>query len=249
MNEADYRAIEHQLGVVLPKPFREFMAAMPDSMSDRVCIGESVATACNAELFGIDQLRMRTEAFDCYELQPELRPRRFIRIGDDGVGNYYYMPGDDAVSDELWFWSHDPYDGFILQTDVTLSSFLGSPSDALLVEQADPLANPPGAFITRADHPLRSIIDPIAIDDWIDFVEQSEDLTLDENHYAKNPFTGEEVVLRRWPGRASLAIANESHMLSYLYGAISLGDCQSSGMKARAAEIATELNAAIWQST
>lgn len=223
MNEVDFEFIESTLDAVLPNEYKEFMRRFPN---DRVyqLANDRDFLPCNAELFVITQRRRFNDdaGFDYYELQPELRSRRFLDVGGDGCGNFYCMVGDECNSNELWLWAHDPYEGLLQCEDTSLKQYFGQTWK--LKEQADPYAAYAhnGKTVTRANHPLRGILNPISVAEWLDYVSGDPQLALDEFHNMTNPFTKEIVRVRRWPGRAKLTIGDGVAHVTYQYGCIAL---------------------------
>lgn len=246
MNEVDFEYIESTLEVVLPNEYKEFMCRFPNDRRHQLA-NDCDFLPCNAELFVIAQCRRFSDdaEFNYYELQPELRNRRFLDIGGDGCGNFYCMVGDKLNSNELWLWAHDPYDGLVRCEDTTLKQYFGQTWE--LKEQADPFAayTPNGRTITRANHPLRGILNPISIAEWLDYVRGDPQLALDEFHNMTNPFTKEIVRVCRWPGRAKLTIGNALAHVTYLYGCITLSDvvAPSPDIEAKLQQLASSLDA------
>ncbi len=223
MDATDFQFIESNLGVVLPRAFTDFLQRFPSNRLHRLenGLGE---IAANAELFVIGQLQLfnNDRGFDFYELQPSIRSYKFIDIGGDGCGNWYCMVGNNRAADELWMWEHDPYNGFTRRDRATLRGYFGP--EWKLIAQPDPLlAVPPdGTVVSRADHPFRSILTPIRMDEWRAYVEGDSELRLDEIHEATNPFTKEVIAVRRWPGRARLTTADSLAHISYVHGRLVL---------------------------
>lgn len=246
MNANDFDYIQVRLKVVLPTVFKRFMATFPN---DRTCQlrNDSDVLSCNGELFAIGQLQrfFNPNGFDYYELQPELKSRRFIEIGGDGCGNYFCMVGDDAETDEVWVWEHDPYDGLRRCGNMSLTDYFQN-GNWELATLADPFRAATGTYILRCNHPVRAIFEPIALDEWLRYVEQMDFLELDENVVYKHPFKDEEVVVRRWPGRAKLRVGHNSTHVYYVHGALSLGENALADVESPAKQIAVDLNASVW---
>lgn len=154
MNATDFATIEQQLGVVLPEVFKKFMESFPNNATDELS-NDCDSIPCNGEQFAIHQRLgfFNPEGYDYYELQPELRSRRFIEVGGDGCGNYYCMPGDDTESDELWFWEHDPHDGLTKSEHLSLTAYLEN-GEWELVTVPDPFEEyTGGVYVIRAYYP------------------------------------------------------------------------------------------------
>ncbi len=245
MDANDYAFIESRLNAVLPTAFKDFMAAFPNDRQHQLQNEHDVLPS-NGELFAIDQLQrfFNGIGFDYYKSQPKLRSRRYIQIGGDGCGNHYCMVGDDANSDELWMWEHDPANGFSRCVDRSLTEYFGQ--NWKVASQPDPFASLRGTFLTRTDHPLRSVFEPISLAEWMAYVKENAFLTLEENHESKNPFTSKNVKVRRWPGRAKLTEGNASCHLSYAHGALELSDRPSADLKTTVERMARDLNALVW---
>lgn len=246
MDANDFAFIEDRLGIVLPTAFKQFMTAFPNDPTHRLQ-NDCSTLACNGELFAIGQLQhfFNTDGVDYYELQPELKSRCFIEIGGDGCGNYFCMVSDDANSDEAWMWEHDPYSGFGRCDDISLTNYLQD-GNWELTECPNPFLTVMGTHICHANHPVRAILEPISMDEWLRYIEHHNFLKLDENHVGKNPFTHEEVVFRRWPGRAKLLTDGDARHVSYLNGSLSLGANVSTDVLLHAEQIAADLNAEVW---
>ena len=71
-------------------------------------------------------------------------------------------------SNELWMWEHDPYNGMVCCNDATLAMYFDG--DWRFKTDPNPFASAKrnGTVVTRADHPERSILVPIDLDEWID---------------------------------------------------------------------------------
>ncbi|MEZ6057675.1 MAG: SMI1/KNR4 family protein [Planctomycetaceae bacterium] len=248
MDANDFAFIEDRLSVVLPTAFKQFMVSFPNDSSHQLQ-NDCNVLECNGELFAIGQLQrfFNPNGLDYYELQPELRSRRFIEIGGDGCGNYFCMVGDDADSNEVWMWEHDPYNGLGRCEDFSLTGYFTN-GNWELATCPDPFVTTSGIFIIRSDHPVRAIFKPIRMDEWLRYVDQSETLQLDENHVGKNPFTKEEITFRRWPGRAKLLMEGHADHISYFHGSLSLGVNVTSIVQSHVERIADDLNAQVWTS-
>jgi len=246
MDDNDFKFIESRLAAALPEIYRRFMGRFPNDSTYQLQ-NDSDTLPTNAELFAIRQLQRfnNDKEFDYYELQPDLRSRRFMDIGGDGFGNFYCMPGDDAHLNELWMWEHDPYNGLTLQADMSLADYFGS--QWKLVTQVDPFAAWPATqrMISRADHPLRSILNPITISEWRECVANTAQLEFDEFQEMINPFTKEAVRIRRWPGRAKFHFGDSSAQIGYLHGCLTLSSAAASDPTKEAAMrlLAENLNA------
>ena len=254
MDANDCALIEEQLNVVLPKVFRHFMMPFPNDTTHQL-LNDCNALPCSSELFVVGQFQrfFNPEGYDYYELQPELKSHRFIEVGGDGLGNYaggdgcgnyFCMVGDDADSDELWMWVHDPYDGF-LKCDESLSDFLENGKWELKT-CPDPFLATTGTYIVRADHPVRAILNPVALSEWLHCVERQDFLELDENHICTNPFTQKKQNIRRWPGRVKMLVDASSRHISYLHGALSVGENLSAEAQSLVERIAADLDAVVW---
>lgn len=229
MNAADFGYIEQALGVTLPTPFVNYMERFPNGRN--LCFSNGVRL--NGELFAIDQLqRFWSEGYggyDFYELQPYLRSVHFLEIGGDGIGNFFVMRGDMAESDELWLWSHDPLDGFTRQSELSLSQYLdyegcrwGDGWEIKTTEDPFQDTSFHGTIITRADHPHRSVLKPISLKEWFEFVGRNEFLVPDEFTYRKNPFTGATIESRTHVGRVKSKIPDAPLAVTIQYGRLSL---------------------------
>ena len=229
MNATDFATIEQQLGVVLPEVFKKFMESFPNNATDELS-NDCDSIPCNGEQFAIHQRLgfFNPEGYDYYELQPELRSRRFIEVGGDGCGNYYCMPGDDTESDELWFWEHDPHDGLTKSEHLSLTAYLEN-GEWELVTVPDPFEEyTGGVYVIRADHPARAPLAPILLEEWVEYVKQQTHLDLDEKQNVPNPFGKEMLVVRRWPGRVKFKLEDDWEYISYIYGSLSFGQNLSS---------------------
>lgn len=242
MNQEDFKFIETKLDVVLPDVFKERMRRLPNDPGHQLVWGESRLTVLptNAELFAIAQLRKFNSEprFDYYEIQPELRQRRFLNVGHEGNGDFYCMVGDDASSRELWVWRHDSYENpiFVSCPDRNLLELrergwkLGTTLDSFLelgwnlTTQPDPFAELPSrnSRICRANHPLRSIFDPIGLQEWRDYVGQDPQFELDEMFEFENPFTRKMMCVDRWPGRVIWNLGSSTTHISYECGCLAL---------------------------
>jgi hypothetical protein len=244
MNANDFAFIEFRLDVVLPRAFKVFMGKFPNDRRQRLQ-NDCGLLPCNGELFVILQLlRFNNDReFDFYELQPETRSRRFMDIGDDGCGNFFCMAGDDSNSNELWMWEHDPYNGFGKCNHWALSDYLGDRWE--LESQPDPIESTKGVFALRADHPFRSILHPITMQEWLAYIKRHPNIELDETQATTNPFTGETIVARRWPGRARLITGSNSHRITYLHGALSFGSHDFAQLEIE--QIAADLDSHVWR--
>lgn len=244
MDANDFAFIESQLEIVLPIIFRDFMSRFPNDR-EHTLQNECDFIPCNAELFVVAQLQLFDENRGCdfYALQPELRPRRFVNIGGDACGNYFCMVGDDRASTEVWLWEHDPYNGFGRCVSRTLRDYFGD--GWKLVAQPDPLMSTKGVFVLRADHPVRSILDPISFQEWLAYIAAQPHFDLDETEEVANPFSGELIVVRRWPGRARVTVGNKLHWIEYLHGALKVTshDFPESELKL----MADNLSARVWR--
>ena len=248
MDANDYTFIESCLDVLLPNVFRDFMGQFPNDTAHQLQNGLD-ALATNAELFVIYQLgRFNRDDTDYYELQPELRDHRFMDIGGDGCGNFYCMVGNDPVTNELWMWEHDPHNGLTRCEGATLSDYFGPQWQ--MTTQDDPFATIPadGTIVSRANHPQRSILAPITMQEWQDYIASKPHLELDENHEATNPFTKEAIVSRRWPGRALLTIGESPVHIMYIHGRLMLSPSPSvtRDHKSSLQAIAGDLNATVF---
>ncbi|MEO7402241.1 MAG: SMI1/KNR4 family protein, partial [Burkholderiales bacterium] len=167
MDANDFKFIESRLSVRLPGVYKRFMGQFPNDPTHQLA-NDCDFLPSNAESFVIRQLRRfnNDAEFDYYELQPDLWNHHFMDIGGDGCGNFYCMVGNDSDSSELWMWEHDPYNGFTPQADRALIDYFGSQWE--LVTQTDPFSTLPAAerMISRANHPLRSILNPITMTEW-----------------------------------------------------------------------------------
>lgn len=244
MDAADFEFIERHLDLILPDIFRKFMDKRPNDRTLEVH-NDVAVVPCNAEMFVIYQLKASFGS-NIYELQPDLVSRRFMEVGGDGCGNYFFMAGDDAQSDEIWIWEHDPYDGLSLVEDYTLTEHFLSNENWEMVAQPNPFDAVYGTYILRADHPMRSIMNQIPMDEWLRYVERHDLLVVDEDHIGENPFTGEKVAFKRWPGRAKVRCNDQDCYISYDHGALSLGSDVSSHLESVATQIASDLNSHIW---
>jgi hypothetical protein len=246
MDANDFAFIEDELSVVLPNAFRQFMGSFPSDPTYRLKT-DGLPLSCNGELFAIGQRQrfFNPDGVDYYELQPELRSRHFIEIGGDGCGNHFCMVGDDTNSDEVWIWEHDPYNGFSRCGGQSLTDYFNKgywEPEAI----PDPFLTTTGMYVLRANHPVRSILNPIAMKEWMQYIAMQDILELDENHVGKNPFTRESVTYRRWPGRAKIATNDRARHISFLYGSLSIGTDVSAELRSHANRIATDLSAHIW---
>lgn len=244
MDSNDFCFIEDHLRVVLPEVFKKFMEVMPNDPRHAL-LNHAHAVPCDGESFTIFQLRsfFNADGFDYYELQPELRSRRFLNLGGDGIGNYYCMPGDAPSTDELWFWEHDPYTGLAIHDKFSLSHYL---HDLKLSEEPDPFISTRGVYICRTDHPFRSPLNPIPMHEWIAYVQEHSTLELDENCVVPNPFAQEKMVQRRWPGRVKITTSDLPVHISHRYGALSIDTKSLSPIREYADQIAAELKAKLW---
>lgn len=246
MDANDFAFIEDRLSVVLPTAFKQVMTSFPNDATHQLQNDFDVLS-CNGELFTIGQLQrfFNRDGVNYYERQPELKSRRFIEIGGDGCGNYFCMVGDDADSNEVWMWEHEPYNGLRRCEDFSLTGYFNDGNWALAA-CPDPFSTTSGTYIIRSDHPVRAILQPISMDEWLGYVDQLETLEIDENHVCRNPFTREEVVFRRWPGRARLLLDGYSNHVSYLHGSLSLGVNVPTDVQSHAERMADDLNAHVW---
>lgn len=265
MNQDDFDFIEVKLDVVLPDVFTRFMGQFPNCVTHQLECGNAVLPT-NAELFAIKQLQQFNgePVFDCFEYQPELRQRRFMNIGEEGNGDFYCMVGDDSRSDELWAWRHDSdvHPLFVLCTDptldarrenldanpgTTLQSFVDM--DWKLAAQPDPFSEMPssGRIVSRSDHHLRSIFNPITLKDWREGVAQDPRFDLDEYQDLPKIFTGKPMRFCRWPGRAKWIAGDSPLYIHYKYGCLSLETSSSTHLTdeqtVAVRELAERLNA------
>lgn len=250
MDTNDFNFIESHLGVALPAVFKDFMAQFPNDPDHHLVSDDGGVMVTNAELFVIQQLgllRGRPD-FDWYEAQPELRDHRFLFIGGDGSGNSYCMVGNNPTSNEVWIWEHDPPNGFVPHAHAKLDSFFGP--HWKLTERANPLANVSrdGRIVSRADHPHRSILHPITLDEWQQFISNDPQLELAENEEMTNPFTKEKMVARHWPGRARLTLDGVSAHVSLFMGYLALekGPNATPAHRAKMEQIADSLEANVF---
>lgn len=230
MDASDFTFIENHLKVVLPAAFAHFMRQFPNDRSHRLDNSCGVIPT-NAELFVIAQLQTfnKDGGFDYYELQPLLRERKFMDIGGDGCGNFYCMVGNDRDSHELWIWEHDPYNGLSRCDNSILDDYLDA--HWRLVTQPDPFLQTPldGSVISRANHPHRSILAPITMKEWRDYVNRNPSLELAESDQVTNPFTKETMITfpRHWAGRARMLVADRLAHILYVGGRLMLSSQHS----------------------
>jgi hypothetical protein len=248
MNDADFDFIESRLQVALSVVFREFMRRFPGDAVHQLR-GQLDVIPTNAELFLIRQLSFfETVVFDHYELQPELRSWHFLDIGGDGCGNVYCMVGNDPNSDALWLWEHDPPNGFVENKRCTLRNYFDH--GWTLAARPDPFATRPagGRLIARSNHPLRSMLNPITISEWRDYVLRDPDLELDEYTEVTNPFTNDKSLSARYPGRAKLTLNGVSRRIRWLAGRIEMERFPpvAPEHKQKMQQIANELGASVF---
>lgn len=248
MEPSDFEYIERQLDVVLPGVFKDFVNRLPNEPT-HLLQSDYGSIQINAELFVIAQLEhfKNDSGYDYYALQPDMRSRNFIYIGDDGCGNYFHMLGDDQDTNRLWMWVHDPEYGFCEQEGETLADYFDSKWE--LETQPDPFAplSSASTIVSRATHPRRSILDPITMQEWHQYVEESKNLELDENFEATNPFTQAKDLIRRWPGRAKLTVDETVSQVSYHHGSLMLSDSNNSEVfREQMRTIAQDLNAKLF---
>ena len=210
--------------------------------------GAGCSLPSNPELFVIHQFQRRDDHTrrNFYELQPDLTSRKLLEIGGDGCGNYYFMAGCDRKSDELWMWVHDPYEGFVKERQ-TLEQYLEYHFE--ITPQRNPFDDGKSTDlrISRADHPLRSILDPISMEEWLAYVQTNDQLELDENRIGKNPFTKEEVVFRFWPGRVRVDVKGSLTYIEYRYGCLrASGGKESATLRALMQSIAQHFDARVF---
>ena len=236
MDATDFEFIETHLNVALPRVFCEFMRAYPNDPTHELQNGYAVLQT-NAEAFVIEQLwRFNNDrGVDYYEAQSNLRGKRFIDIGDDGCGNFYCMEGNNSRTNDLWLWEHDPPNGFIKQDTFFVQRDLGSqevPASLqnyfgkqwVLATRDNPLAveHASDRFASRANHPYRSILQPITMPEWRKYVESDRELQWDEFIEVPNPFTNEKLTVRRWPGRAKFTIGDQRASIENSRGCLTL---------------------------
>jgi hypothetical protein len=253
MNDADFRYIEEKLGGVLPNAFKQLMASTP-SHPDHWLGGNHAILPCSREKFvdfqsgdgfsacANDHCGKRT---DFYELQPELRSRKFMCVDGDGCGNYFCMAGDDVHSQEVWQWEHDPYTGFSIEDDWMLCSLLAQPWQLIIGDDCYDPNNESEPF--NSAHPLYPSDTLLAENEWRQFVNDSEVLTLDEHvRVEQSPFTGEDTELTDWRSRAKLRLDGESAHLHFAHGSLRLDGVMPTKLSDCAKGIASNLNAKLW---
>lgn len=227
MNHDDIDFIEKHLSLELPRAFVNYMKPFPRDLEHRFANGVQT----NAELFVINQLRhfFETWRYDYYHDQPDLRRHKFIYIGDDGCGNFYFMRGDAPNSNELWFWEHDPPNGFGIHERLKLEEYLGNEEFIWgegwkVISCMNPFTkmSSDGKVISRANHPFRSVLNPITLDEWAEVVKQSPIFELDEHVTRTNPFTKEPISERAHPGRAKITDAGIEGHVKYDFGSLVL---------------------------
>lgn len=229
MDANDFQYVESRLQVVIPTVFKGFFSKYPNDRTRQVQFDCAILPV-NAELFVIKQLRRfnNSRAMDYYELTPELRDHRFLDIGDDGCGNFHCMVGNAADSNELWMWEHDPYNGMTRCEHQSLTDYFSTPWQLTTCDDPFVLIPSSGRVVSRADHPARGLLEPIAMEEWQSYVANDPALDMDEYQTATNPFTKETVKMRRWPGRAKLSLEDDSEThITYSDGCLALTSKQS----------------------
>ncbi|MEM7469299.1 MAG: SMI1/KNR4 family protein [Pseudomonadota bacterium] len=250
MTPEDFDYIEQTLSLQLPESFKKFIAPLPNDFTDTfLAYGEGYGIPTNPELFVIEQLSNFRNSFDpekFYDGQRELVSHRFILIGADGCGNYYCVRGDSPDTEQVWFWDHEGSGFQILETD-TLESFL-SKCTSMKTENPFMQWQPQGKVITRADHPLRSVLNPITPDEWLNYVDSKANLELDEYQEATHPFTKEKIRAYIHQGRAKLIDHTPDAYFRFFAGRIHfVSDVQPDSLAERVIrEIATDFSARIY---
>lgn len=245
MDRNDLIYIEEALSVSLPDVFKDFILPYSNDRSIGFVAQGATAVPLNPELFVINQLQHFIGFINPqinYNNQQELESYRFVLIGDDGCGNYYFMRGDQRNSNELWLWEHDPNIGFNLVQKQTLKEYLSS---CKVLPGNDPLTvnEGKGKTITRADHPHRSVLAPIPPDEWFDLIELNSKLELNEYSEILNPFTKERLSVKSCPGRA--LILDSEDEACFLYSYCSIVYYSESNPNARIKELINEMATAL----
>jgi len=114
-------------------------------------------------------------------LAPDRDSSSWLFIAEDGSGNYFFLDSR-ANPTALHFLDHDPPG--IRQAGLSLAQFIASRP----VQAIEPSRR--ALTICRSDHPRRSILDPIGLEDWIEVAAQYTEVNITGFREAKNPFTG-----------------------------------------------------------
>jgi hypothetical protein len=114
-------------------------------------------------------------------LAPGRDSSSWLFIAEDGNGNYYFLDSR-AKPTLVHFLDHDPPG--IRPSGFSLAQFI----DSRAVQTIEPMNRE--LTICRSDHPRRSILNPIRLEEWIEVAAQYSEINITGFWEAKNPFTG-----------------------------------------------------------
>lgn len=141
---------------------------------------------------------------------------RFFLSGD-GCGNYLFVNAN-TDPEKVLLWAHDPVG--IEDPRLQLSTYLPS---AVQEDRIDHPPRPNTLHICRTPRYGESILDPIALEDWIAAVNETSGIEYRGYRDAPNPFTG-QVQRIELPGIAVVVVGSETFEVSYWRGGAALRD-------------------------